>query len=217
MDCNANIFDPLIATNEFLMVINIGCDLDRIDICNRMANDCDEIDRYDISNEMRIIIYSLIKISALILISVVDTLPIISYGIDSNLDTLTEYHYNEYDNQNDTTIIIDIWYKIGTASFTVRLFVAANIRGHAVIYFIMKVIDGLNTTISIQFHASVVEINQLILILAIQLSIGVVYYDAQTICNVCVVFIIFLHFAFFCFIFCLFFFLSCKCSITQKN
>ena len=89
------------------------------------------IDVDNIFNGITVIIAIWITISTLILF--LDTLAIIFDVIDSDIHILNKYKYR-YDKNNDTTIIINTWCKIGGATFTVALFVT-------IVFFNMQVLD----------------------------------------------------------------------------
>ena len=180
-----DLIDPLTATIELLIVIRICYDLKRIDICNRMGYFCETIyqiiigvDVNDTFNRMTVTINVFIKIT--ILLSFLNILTTISDGIDPILAKVSEY-----DDNSDTTVIINTLYKVGVSTLIVVLFVHA-------IYFIMQVMDGLtlNITIPIEIDVIIVAMNHIALILALQ-SIAAVLCDIQMICNVCAIFIIF--------------------------
>lgn len=184
------------------MVISIGYNLKTIDICNTMGYNCYAIGqitrRVDVNNVfhgiigMAVVIDISIKIS--ILISFLNALTIISDRIGLNLDIPSEYKcgYESYDNNSDHDTIINSWYKIRHTTLIVGLFVAV-----CFLLIMQVLLVQINTIVSHEIDAISIVMIQLVIILAIQTLIGVVYYDSPMICNVCYVYL--LSFFFFLF------------------
>lgn len=185
--CNLEIIYPSTSI-EFLIVINICCDVMRIDMCNRMWHNGDAIDQFSAGvavvgmfNGIMVKIVSLIKISKLLLL--LNTLTTIFNTNQSYLNKSSVFEYKYYNNSH-TTIIMKASCKISGTSLILGLFLGA-------IYFIIQAMDTIRAIVShelIEFGIIMIIMIHLAIILAVQSPISAVDVDPQTICNVCDVF-----------------------------
>ena len=139
------------------------------------------IDDYDTFNRMTFVmdIFDIFG-KNLTLTSFADAFSIIFDEINLSSDKLCKFECDCVNSSNNIAII-NIVYKISGAAIVVEFFID-------VIYFVIQVMDdsSLSIQLPIEFGASIVETVQLVIYLAVQLSIDVDC-DRQVMHNVCCV------------------------------
>lgn len=175
-----------------VFIIQTGYDLNlivaiattiRMDVCNKTSYTCIHIDVCDVFDIMTFVMNILIKITILTLF--LNTLTIVFHRINLKLDKQSELKLN----QSNIIIIVNKFCKIDVIAIILRFFVSD-------ICFIMSALNGSlsNIALSIQFDALSNATSQILICLAIQISIDTITHHAQLIHNVCHVFYFFLHF-----------------------
>ena len=137
------------------------------------------VDFCDTFSIMPFVIDSFVEI--LISTLFVDTFSIVFAEINVGFDKLSKFKYN-YVSNNDIIVIMNTFCTIGGAAIVIGFF-------SAVIYFVIQLIDksSLNILLSIESHAIIVGIVQVVLYLGVQSSIDAIGCNTQVMHNVCAV------------------------------
>ena len=190
-----------------VFIIRIGVELNtnliaiRIDMHNSITGNCNwylidlmtpGIFVYDIFNVMAFVMNIMNKI--LTLSSLLHALYFIFNGMISLSDKRIAIECF-FGNNNDETVVMNKFYEIGDAEIVVTAFLT-------VIYFVMQVIDGLslNILLSIEFDASIIAFDQLIIYSTSCLVTSAIniYFHPQVTHNVSYVFLFFSLLFFYC-------------------
>ena len=167
-------------------MVVIGYDLDSPDLLAIKIDiyDMDQtkvgVDACDTFSIMSFVIASFVEI-----LIFVDTFSIVFAEINVDFYKLSKFEYN-YINNNDIIVTMDTLCTIGGAAIVIEFL-------SAVIFFVIQLIDksSLNIMWSIESHAIIIGIVQVVLYLGAESSIDAKGCNTQVMHNVCAVFVIF--------------------------